>query len=192
MKKPQEWEKIAPALPGEFQQLPPGGYVCVINNAHVLNSQSGKEMLVLELDVAEGEYKYFFDKQFKANTFEPKKWPCVYYQMTEGNSQRYFKGLITSIEKSNSGYTWDWDEQTLRGKLIGMLFQRTEYFASTSGDYKWNVKPMAPRSVDKIRSGEFKVPEDKPATNKPTNVNGKSTTENVNNIPDDYEDDLPF
>ncbi len=45
----------------------------------------------------------------------------------EGKQLPFFKGMISCIEKSNEGYEWNWDEKTLKGKKIGVLFGREQY-----------------------------------------------------------------
>ena len=35
--------------------------------------------------------------------------------------------MLQNIEKSNPGYTWDWNEQSLVGKLFGGKFREEEY-----------------------------------------------------------------
>ena len=51
----------------------------------------------------------------------------MYYQLTAGDHQGRFKGMLQNIEKSNPGYTWDWTEQSLVGKLFGGKFREEEY-----------------------------------------------------------------
>ena len=51
----------------------------------------------------------------------------MYYQLTEGQQQGRFKGMLENIEKSNPGYVWNWDEQSLVGKLFGGKFREEEY-----------------------------------------------------------------
>lgn len=45
----------------------------------------------------------------------------------DGNTNPYFKGFITAVEESNPGYKWNWDEKTLKGKKIGIVFRMEEY-----------------------------------------------------------------
>jgi hypothetical protein len=157
--KPEGYDK-AQAITGEFEQLPAGGYVCQIMGAKETRSRTNKPMLELSLDIAEGDCKGFFMRSYKANTREDKKWGCIYRQMLTNESAGFLKGLVDDIEKSN-GFTWDFDEKKLKGKLIGMLFQREEY-RKKDNSIGLFTKPFQPRQVSVIREGDFTIPEDKP------------------------------
>ena len=61
IRKPKGYDE-APAYTGEFQQLPKGKYVCVIRQASTKTSNNGNEQLVILYDIAEGEYKNFYQK----------------------------------------------------------------------------------------------------------------------------------
>lgn len=165
MKKPQGYDE-AIAITGEFVPLPPGGYVCVIKKAMQETTKTGKEVLVLLVDIAEGEYKGYFQKSFDSNTKQDKKWPngARVRQFTEGNSTQYFKGLITCIEKSNPGYVgFDangiLDENKLSGKKIGCIFGRRQY-PKRDGTLAFETEVFYTRSTSSIVPG-LKPPEDR-------------------------------
>lgn len=157
----------AEAYTGEWKSLPAGKYVCVIRSAKDAEYRSGKRHLALVLDIAEGEFKGYFERDFEARNKRNgvgTKWSnnAVFRQGYEGNQLPYFKGLITSIEKSNRGYSWEasgWDENTLKGKKIGALFGR-EQFETPDGQLKWATKVTAIRSIDALEKCE--IPADKP------------------------------
>ena len=150
-------------------------------------------MLVINYDIAEGDYKGFYMDKYKNSTprsdNEPIKWQGKYYQMLEGdNWESRFKGLITSIEESNEGYKWNEDEASLKGKLFGGIFGEEEYL-SNNGDIRTNTKLRWIRSTKKIRDGEFEVPskrelpeEEKAKSNAPFDQFSQPVS----------EDDLPF
>lgn len=54
-------------------KLPAGAYVCKIKQVRYETTDNG-DRIVVAFDVAEGEYKDFFQKQFDENTNEDKKW----------------------------------------------------------------------------------------------------------------------
>ena len=56
MKKIQGYDE-AQAYTGESRTLPAGKYICEIKGAKVVKTSTGKEQFVLQLDIAEGEYK---------------------------------------------------------------------------------------------------------------------------------------
>lgn len=160
MIKPQGYDQAA-AITGDFQALPAGGYICKILKAEEVTSQTGRPMLVLLFDIAEGEYKDFFRAQYDRikDSNPDAKWGGVYRQLTDGKSIGFFKGMVTSIEVSNTGYKWNWDEKTLTGKLFGGVFGREQY-ESYNGDLKWSTKCQNIRSVEAIKKG-VEIPEDK-------------------------------
>lgn len=160
MNKPIGYDE-AEAFTGEFKQLPPGGYICMIKKAMVELNKQGNEQLVLLLDVADGEYKDIFQTQYNNDTRNPKKYPNsgVYRQNTSGKSLPFFKGVITSIEKSNFNYKWNWDERTLTGKTVGAIFGREQY-QKQDGTLAFATKPVRLCSVDTILAG-VEPPKDK-------------------------------
>lgn len=196
MQKPQEWDNI-PAYTGEAQSLPAGAYICKIVKAKEEQTKTGKTAVVFAIDINEGEYRNFFRRQFDSDARSDKKWPAggVYRQVTEGKSLPYFKGVITSIEVSNAGYKWNWDEKTLNEKLVGAVFGREEYINS-EGKAKWGTKCVGLRSVQAVKNGEVAIPEDSPITGKTQNVKNPlyaSIPEaEYDVIEGDDDDDLPF
>ena len=181
----------AAAYDGSIERLPAGGYICRILKAWVETTTNGSEQLALALEIAEGDYAGFIKRQYdsrKANN--PKTaWPCIFKQFTlgmDGQTNPFFKGMLNSIEESNTGYTWNWQEATLANKMIGMIFHEEE-FEAQDGTIKTTVRPAFPRSVQRIRNG-VEVPEirrlNKPASNA-NSMQGVGFTE-VN------DDDLPF
>ena len=150
---------------GEFKPLELGGHVCKIMSVEETKSGSGKDMLKIFLDIAEGEQAYYYAEQYKADSRAEKKWGCIVYQLVEdkdGNTNRGLKTFITSVEKSNKGFTVAWGDNfaaCLKGKLIGGIFGREQY-QNSKGELKFATKCVSFRSVDTIRSG-VEVPADK-------------------------------
>ena len=173
---------------GANEPLPAGGYVAKILNAKV-EEYSWGEVLVISFDIAEGEYKDFFSKQYKENTREDKKWKGN-FRLTvpqESNQKRTFGNAIWAIEESNHGYHWDWNESALNGKMVGVLFRNFEW-EMDDGRSGWSTECCTFVSVEDVRTGNFKQPKDKPLRNKSTN---NAPASNFTVI-DDSLDDLPF
>ena len=78
----------------------------------------------------------------------------------EGKGLSWFKGIITSIERSNN-FTFQWDrddnEKTLNGKKFGGIFRRRQYEAENGNrpivTELWQIRCLAGLS-------EAEVPED--------------------------------
>ena len=127
---------------GEFETLPAGGYKCLIKKVVCEKTQAGKEYLKIGFDIAEGKYKDFYQKRFSNDTRENPK----------------FKGLITSVEESNENFKFDFDEQKLVNKKVGLVF-REEEFIGTDGQVHIGIKPFYAVSYNKAE--ETKIPRKK-------------------------------
>lgn len=149
-------------------ELPAGGYVCKIIGAdektfHGINGDFS--MLEITFDIAEGEYKDFYAENAKMNY---GKWkgtcriglPDDYESETVNMKKRLLKTFIRSIEESNSGYQWDWDENSFENKLIGIVFRLEQW--SVNGRTGWRTVPYLFMPADYIRCGNYSIPKKKP------------------------------
>ena len=178
---------------GAREILPAGGYVAKIVDAKVEETQYG-DRLIVAFDIAEGDYREFFKKDFDGNTNEDRKWRGVYrlnIPADDGSEQdgwrkRSFNNFAFAVENSNSGYTFDWDEKKLKGKLFGVLFRNKEWaFNGRSG---WTTEACSATDAQAIRDGKYKVPKDKA-------LDGGArfeTTAAPAVAEDESSDDLPF
>lgn len=147
------------------EKLPIDGYVLDILGAEVENYDWG-EVLIFSFDIAEGDWAGYYNDNYEMQQ-EPKKWKGKYrlsIPKDDGSekdafTKRIFKGAMTSIEESNAGYQWNWDEKTLIGKKVGAVFQNREY--EVNGFRGFYPACHSFRSVNAIREGNFKIPNDK-------------------------------
>lgn len=156
MKKIDNWDNIEAKGMEDFKALPIGAYECIIVGAGVHKSeQSGKESFKVAVDIASGEYKDYFKKRYDNNTNSDKKWDnnSVKYLAFEGDNASFFKGFITSVENSNVGYKWNWDEATLKGKKICGVYLYEEY-EKQDGKKAVKVRLNKFRSLDKMKDIE--------------------------------------
>ena len=157
MKRPQNWDDVKP-VEGGFQKLTPGGHVCEIVEAKATKSKSGKDMLVIAFDIKGGEFDGYFMNMFsRIVSYNGGKatWPNdgVYRQLAEGESLGRFKAMLMNIEKSNPGYKWDWNEQSLKGKKFGGLFREEEWEGHDKNGnpaIKTSIRCFAIKPVDGI------------------------------------------
>jgi hypothetical protein len=173
MKKLNGFEQ-AQAFTGEFETLKAGGYVCKIVNV------KDKEFYIeVAFDIAKGENKDFFKKKYDNDTRDNKKWSgkhnIFYNEYQKDECSRAFKGLITSVEKSNDGFKWDWDETKLVGKLFGGVFGEEEYEAG-----KFATKLRFIRSTEKIEEVEAPARKTLSASNNDDGVVDFSSYDNGN------------
>ena len=156
MEKINNWEKLEAKGMEDFKPLPIGAYECVIVGAGIHKSeQSGKESFKVAVDIASGDYKDYFKKRYENNNNSDKKWDnnSVRYLAFEGDNASYFKGFITSVENSNPGYKWNWEEGTLKGKKICGVYQYEEY-EKQDGSKAVKVRLSKFRSLDKMKDIE--------------------------------------
>jgi len=164
MKKPNGYDTAPAYMGGEAApQLEPGGYVCKIKQAKEETTESGYWMLALAFDIAEGPHAGFYEAQYKERIKNDAaaKWPGVYRQGIQGRDGQcspFFKGMITAIENSNPGYTFNFDEATLIGKVFGGVFGQEEW-KDRNGAVRTSTKLQSFRSASSIREGDYKVPE---------------------------------
>lgn len=163
--KPRNWDNVQAFT--DRPKLPVGAYVCKIKQAAVQDNGYGLQ-LCLVFDIAEGEYSGFYAADFKSNQQQDKKWKGVLRQFLpkdDGSdkdewTKSSLKGLLTAIENSNYGFTWNWDEQSLAGKVIGIIFRNEEW--EYNGKTGWTARPYRGCSVDTVRDGTYTLPNDKP------------------------------
>jgi len=168
IRKPNNWNDVREFT--ERPKLPLDAYVCKIAKAVVQQNSYGEQLCVL-FDISEGEHSGFFKAEFAANTADNKKWKGVlrlWLPRDNGDekdevTKRVLKGFVTSVEKSNPGYAWNWDEASLGGKSVGVLFRNEEW--DYDGKHGWAVRPFRAMSVDTVRNGEYTLPADKPLPN---------------------------
>lgn len=137
-------------------KLIPGGYICKILQAQdVPLADNGKgDYLKIDFDIAEGKFKDYFNNLYEL--FGSWPYEGSFIKSYKEKALPFFKGFITAIENSNPKYKWKDDEKTLSGKLIGLVLGEEEYI-SKDGEVKSKLYVSDVRSVDKIKSGDFKV-----------------------------------
>ena len=148
----KDFDKIEAKGMDDFRSLPIGAYECVIMDARVNhNEQSGKDTFKVSVDIASGEFKDYFRKMYENDTRIDRKWNnnAVKYLSYTGDNVAFFKGFIKTIENSNIGYVWDWDETKLKGKKVCGVFQYEEY-EKQDGTRGIKVRLTKFRSLDKL------------------------------------------
>lgn len=198
MKKLNGYEK-AQAY-SDTKRLPVGGYVLKIMDVNELEYSWGNQ-LKIDFEIAEGEHKDFFAANYKAQTGEDKKWKGTYrlrVPKDDGSEQdnwtmRRFKTVMNAFEDSNKGYHWNWDEKTLKGLLIGALFNNKEYQLD-NGNHGFFTNCHSLVTVEKIRSGKFEIPADTllKGNSQQSGEYGRPDVDGFMNIPDGIDEELPF
>lgn len=184
----------------DSERLPVGGYVLKVLNVEYQANDWG-DVIILSFDINEGAQKNYFSDNYKNQNSEDKKWKGTYRLRVPNDdgsekdewTMRRFKTVISRFEESNQGYHWNWDEKTLKGKLIGGLFNNKEYDYDGRHGFFTNCHSLV--SVEKIRTGKFEIPADtllKTAGSQPMGT-PSAVGDGFMNIPDSLEDEgLPF
>ncbi len=191
----KEYEE-AVAYTGDFIKLLRGGYICKILDAKVEKSKNGNDMLVLHIDIDEGEFKDYFSKQYEnrlraSNANKIAKYPnnAILRTVLSGDNWiNRFKGIITSIEKSNQGFNWTEckkDESKLIGLRVGAIFSEEEY-ENMDGTIGISVKLYQLRSTEAIKNQDYTIPERKKLP-----VKGESFEDFINSVSSNDEE-MPF
>lgn len=184
MKRIDNYDAVEAKDFSEFAKPTAGGYCCVIVGAEDVpydeRTKKGN-YLKIAVDIAEGELAgYYCDLQAKFG-----KWSnaATMYKSYNEKAIPFFKQFTNAVEQSNHGYRWNFDEKTLSGKWIGVVFGEEEY-TGQDGSVKTRLHIASVCNVDKIRSGDFKVPEKK-------TLPGSHTNDILNSLQDSNED-IPF
>lgn len=193
IKKPNGWESVQAF--SNRPKLPLDAYVCKAIKCVVQTNDYGDQLCVL-FDIAEGEQTGFYAKEFKSNPRKDKKWKGVlrvWIPRDDGSEKDEFtksalKGFVTTIENSNQGYQWNWDETSIAGKMLGIMFRNEEW--EYNGKTGWTVRPLRAMSVDTVRDGDYTLPNPKP-------LKGKKDPYGIGNsgmadLTEDDDEELPF
>lgn len=164
IRKPQNWENVQ--VMTDRAKLPVGAYVCKVKQVGIQQNAYGDQLAIL-FDIAEGEHKDFYAREFQQNNNPEKKWKGVirvWLPKDDGSekdekTKSLFKGMVTAFEDSNPGYKWNWDESSLVNKTVGILYRDEEW--AYNGKSGWNAKPLRCMSAGKVRSGDFTIPKPK-------------------------------
>lgn len=179
MKPIEGWDLINEA--GEFKRLPAGIYGVKITNVVDVPE---KEYFEVYCDITKGEYANYFKTLVDSGLSDTSKSIRSY----KTNALPFFKAFITAIEKTNTGYKWDWDEKKLIGKNVIAVFGEEEYL-DKNNEVKIATRVVEFRSIDAYNQKIIKVPELKKLP--PEQVSETVQGENLGMI-EISDDDLPF
>lgn len=166
MKKFDDYDDVKVNNFGERLKL--GGHICKVLEAkieEITSKKDGKkfEVLVIKFDIeAPDEQAGFYNNKFaedaKADALKAK-WRGIHRISVPTNESEdfiksTFKAFTTSVEESNPGYKWNWEENTLVGKVFGGVFGYEE-FVTTDGNTITMTKIRYVRSVETIKDAEI-------------------------------------
>lgn len=201
MQKPNNFENTQ--AQGDFTPIELGGHIMEIKEVLEMKSRTGKDMIKVSFDFAQGDKQAgYFVKQFKDDIRPDKKWPNsgTTYILTEdqdGNCSRSFKTFTTAVEKSNPGFSIQWGDgfsSCFKGKLVGGIFGLVHDYYDGRNIDKHQLRWF--RSVDKAKDAE--IPNEtetkayKDANSSNSNGFNSPCGDGFMNIPDGIDEELPF
>ena len=146
-------------------KLPPvGQYIGEIQGVRVDKSYSGdRDVIVCMVEITEGEYKgryhEVFEDQRERFGGEVKYKGVLTLSPPIPNDEPWVKQRWESnlfcVQESNPGYHWDWDENKLKGKKIGINV-RENYFKGKDGNWVTTTEIGQFETVDDVRNGKCK------------------------------------
>jgi hypothetical protein len=162
---------------GQFEQLPAGGYICKIKSVEDVQD---RQYLKIEYDITDGPKRGWYTEIFKRTG----KWYGQFCRSYKDSAVGFFKGFITAIVESNPGYKWEWAEQTLINKNIGLVLAYEE-FINKDNNLRERVYVAQNRSTAAIKAGDFTVPELKrlKEANAPKQAQGDAMRETNTKMP---------
>ena len=180
-----------------YERLPKDAYVCIIKNVREDENRNKKGThLTIAFDIAEGEYKGFYQRQFERNTSEDKKWPndAIFYLTVPDDDSKTFvwdnwNTFFADVEDSNDGYAFDGNVKSLKGKLIGGKFhlEQTKYNGKIYNHTRFRWSCVA----DDVRQGKAgELPDDKLMT--PPVPDVPTTPDGFMDIPEGVDEEIPF
>lgn len=170
---------------GESKRLPAGGYVCKYTK---VEDNDKKNYLYMEFDIAEGEYKGYYEELNDKINF----WAGRCYRSYTEKALPMFKRMCSAVTKSNKGFIFDGnkhcDETTLVGKLVGMVLGEEEYIGN-DGSTKTRLYVAREIPVEDIKADKFKIPEIKRVNAPATDI---KQNDDFMNIPEGSDEETPF
>lgn len=153
----------------DYERLTLGGHICKILEVSIEKfamKETGEEFeqLVLKIDIEEpdeqaGFYQRKYAEDAKRDALNTKWKGYFRVSIPKDDSSEgiktAFKTFTTSVENSNPGYKWNWEENTLVGKLFGGVFGYEE-FVTQDGRTLTMTKCRFARGTEKVL--EAKIP----------------------------------
>lgn len=173
MKPINNFDSVSAA--GGFERPEAGGYVCQIRKAEDVPKH---EYLALEFEIVEGKFKGYAAETAERAGF----WPLRCNRFYGSKAVGFFKAFIEAVQNTNKGYVWNWDEKSLIGKGVGIVFRDEEYI-DRNGQLRHSIAPYEFKTANEIREGDFTVPEPKRVTAAATSAAPAAYAEDDTELP---------
>lgn len=179
-------------------------YICEILDAveTEYTTQSGYNVhrLDVHFDITEGEFAGYYFNKMNNSSNEDEKWKGILkinIPKEDGSERddwtiKSFNSNILAIEDSNPSYKFEWDEKSLIGKKVGLLFRKKEW--CFNGKVGFYPEPFKFISIDDAKTGNFKEPKAKllPEGTISTNSEAINNYSSFMNIEENSPEEVPF
>lgn len=179
--------QVAEAHPDQYEDITAGGYICTIVDA-ILDTT--KEYIRLDLDVAEGPFKGYFQALEDRAGF----WGLSYYASYKESQLGRFTKLCSCFGLCNPGYEFDpfqnkgVDIDTLKGKKIGVVISKEEY-RNRNGEIREKNRAANITEIEKIQKKRYTIP---PLKKLEPSAAGGVVDGSFIAVPDDAPEEIPF
>lgn len=194
MQKPNNYDNTQAS--GDFTPVTPGGHHLIIKKVEESKTKTGKPMIIVAFDMADGDSQPKYFTTMFANDIRPdKKWPrsgrqYIVTEDNDGNCSRSFKTFINCVERSNNGFQTTWGDafaSQFKNKRIGGVFGLVE------NEYNGKVTKRCELRwfCDDSKADSANIPDPKllPNTNKTVGV---PDVNGFMSVPDDDDEEVPF
>lgn len=184
------------------ERLPAGGYVIKIYDIKPMRWPSGDDYFEVSFDIAEGDYKDFFKRDYNAQTSDNKWWRGTFplNVIKDGDSEwaiNRFWDFFYAVEDSNPGFrfsgdTSDINKKNFSKKILGATFRREETRSKKDPSKTfWNTRVFHCVPTEQIRKGTFPMPKDKPLKDSVPSTPSTDPDDFVN-VPAGMDEEVPF
>lgn len=153
-----------------FAKLPPAGaYVAEIQGVKTeLSYDKSRENIVLMLEITEGEYAGQYHKVYEdqKSSFGDSVLYRGVLRLTpyiEGDDdwiRHRFEENLWCVEQSNPGYHWDWDENKLKGKKVGINVRNNTY-TGKDGTERTTTEIAKLETISDVKAGKCRQLKDR-------------------------------
>lgn len=182
------WAKVDAVHDGDIKSLPAGVYVIKIVDA-IDNPE--KEYVEVIYDIAEGEYKGFYDDDWGKKS----PWAHHFYMSYKDSALKFLKGRLETIQDSNNGFdafaAWDSGRPSLfTDCIVGAIIREEEYENKDTGEIKTRLALDGLYKVQDVRDGKVNPKPKKLLDGSDASEKKKSTTTTEKEKPNVGE--IPF
>lgn len=155
--KPIENYNDVKAQSGDFERPQAGGYCIEILKVEdiPIDPKTGKgDYLKIFFDICHGDFAGYYTKQHERFGGE---YYTSFIKSYKEKALGMFKHFTNCVEESNQPYKWDWNEQGLVGKFLGVTLQEEEYLKN-DGSIGTRLRVKDIKTCEDIIEGNFKIP----------------------------------